>query len=92
MMDRKDYFTEGDVTRLEQVLGVLANAADVSWEWHGLRELVVCGLTAEPVTFTHPRPALAYLEGFGDGYDAGFGDGNRYRDEDGDREFLGQRA
>ena len=79
---RREFFADQDVERLEKSLSVLANIFEgLTWRWEGLYELRVDGLLDEPVTFGHPRTAQAALDFYHAGYDRGFGDGNRNMNE-----------
>ena len=69
-------FEERDIDRIEIILTQICNVVDISWEFFN-SEVRVDGLLEndESLVLGHPRSAVAFLEGFMEGYNLGFGDG-----------------
>ena len=73
-------WTDRDKDDLTAKLREVLNFTEIEWEFtdEGLR---IEGLPYgnEVITISHPRSARAMLDGYLWGYDAGYGDGNKYR-------------
>lgn len=75
-------FPERDIRDIEVALSRINNLLGISWEFRP-GELEVIGLLdgGEPVTFGHSKSAMAFLDGFLEGYNVG-------RDDDGDNDEV----
>lgn len=76
-------FPEADIEAIQKNLGRINNIIAISWKFVPGR-LEVTGILDddELLTFTHSKSALAYLDGFLEGYNLGFGDGREGNDFD----------
>lgn len=72
---RKPYFSDLDIVRIKDKMGLVEQFTRVSYEFseEGLR-ITVDGVEGD-FTFTHPASARAFLDAFMEGYNMGYGDG-----------------